>query len=700
MNPVCWFNKILNKFLNSYSLRTQIVISFVALTIFSVTAVGLTALQMNYRYLENDKRDQSMEMIRKYYRAQENEITNMVVLAASRPSLAALVQQKDPAALQAYLSELLKGMPHIDTILICDSSGQLVTTTEDDPLIKTCDHETNPLYTVLDQDGTLQAWLFRGRQIVEQGQTQGTVMLGVHLDNAFLMEMCDTCNLYHTLLHDGEVIATSFGADYAKKSSLRFMPAQLADEQFRESFRIADHLYYVSHFPLNGNDLNVEVALDVTTLKQDHKQQELFLSIIILVVLLLSVLFAIFLAQCIQRPLSQLVAITSPTENLTLAKPIQVNTKLEEVVELSQVLEESRIRIQEAITSLQSEKEWNDLLLQSIVEGIVILNEQTIIYFSPGAERITGWSMTDVLNRPINEFLKPADTTTGFLSLLPPVGEKLRQAFFLKEGQKKTLAITHAKLSAEGKKSADTVLVLRDISEEEALNHLLGSFLGNITHEFRTPLSALTASIEILLDEAENLTQVEMKELLRSIHLSILNLENLIDNLLEGSSIETGRFKVSPQPTDIRSVIQTTTATMQPLLKKYGQTLRMTLPDTLPLVMIDARRISQVLINLLSNASKYGPPDAEILLSARALPGQLEISISDRGAGIPPEFRDQLFSGLVVQPKTNGVMQKGARLGLMVSQTIIKAHQGEIGVREHPGGGAEFWFTLPTTGEV
>jgi PAS domain S-box-containing protein len=669
------------------------------LTIFSVTAVGLTALQINYRYLENDKRAQSMNMIRKYYQAQEHEITNMVVLAASRPSLASLMQQKDAAALKNYLTGFLNGMTHIDAIFICDTSGKLLASTPNAPQIKNCDYETNPLYTVIYEEGTPQAWLLRGRQIRNQDQTLGTVMLGLQLDNAFLVEMCDTCNLYHTLIHEGQVVATSFGPNYSKKSNLQIMPATLADEQFKESFTIQDHEYYVSYFPLNGNELTVEVALDITTIKQDQRQQELFLSIVILVVILISVLFAIFLAQCIQRPLAQLVRKTNMIENPDLSKPIRVDTKLEEVVELSSVLEESRSRIQAALTSLQAEKQWNDLLLQSIVEGIIILNQDDIIYFSPGAERITGWAEKDALHSSINDILKPTESTNSFLSLLPSLGEKLRQTFILKEEQKKILAITHAKLPATEIDNAATVLVLRDVSEEEALNHLLGSFLGNITHEFRTPLSALTASIEILLDESDHLTQLEMKELLRSIHLSILNLENLIDNLLEGSSIETGRFKVNPQPTDIRNVIKTATTTMEPLLRKYGQTLKINQPKTLPLVLIDARRIVQVIINLLSNASKYGPNDSEIIFSVREQGAFIEISVADQGEGIPIEVRDKIFSGIAV-PNHNGVLQKGARLGLMVTQTIIKAHQGEIGVREHAGGGAEFWLTIPITGEV
>jgi len=299
----------------------------------------------------------------------------------------------------------------------------------------------------------------------------------------------------------------------------------------------------------------------------------------------------------------------------------------------------------------------------------------------------------------VDEIIQPAELSAGFLSLLPKIGEKLRGTFILKEGNKKILSITHAQFPTAEQTHNSTVLVLRDVSEAEAMSHLLGSFLGNITHEFRTPLSALAASIEILLTEADDLNPAEIKELLRSIHLSTLNLENLIDNLLEGSSIETGRFHVYRQATELRSVIFTACETIDPLLKKYGQQLIIQMPAELPLVLLDARRITQVLYNLLSNASKYGPFDNEINLDVKVLPDFVEVWVSDRGSGIPAALREKIFSGFVLQPNESGLMHKGARLGLSVTHAIIKAHGGHVGVRERIGGGAEFWFQLPITGE-
>jgi signal transduction histidine kinase len=116
--------------------------------------------------------------------------------------------------------------------------------------------------------------------------------------------------------------------------------------------------------------------------------------------------------------------------------------------------------------------------------------------------------------------------------------------------------------------------------------------------------------------------------------------------------------------------------------------------------MIDGRRINQVLLNLISNASKYGPSDEEIELQLVLKNGFIEVSVGDRGKGVPEPYRNKIFSGFVLNKDDYGRMQKGSGLGLSVSQTIIRAHGGHVGVRDRKGGGSEFWFTIPITGET
>jgi signal transduction histidine kinase len=238
-------------------------------------------------------------------------------------------------------------------------------------------------------------------------------------------------------------------------------------------------------------------------------------------------------------------------------------------------------------------------------------------------------------------------------------------------------------------------LVFRDISEEEVMHRLLAHFLANIAHEFRTPLSALAASVELLLDLAPGLSSQEIGELLLSLHLGVLGLQTLIDNLLESASIEAGHFRITPRPCNLADVLADAIATMQPLLDKHDQRLVVELPAAIPIVRADSRRTAQVLVNLLSNASKYGPDDTEIDLVAMIQGDWVRISVADRGPGVPLDQRHGLFRRFVHPTPHDGQAQVGVGLGLSVVKTIVEAHGGQVGIDDRPGGGSIFWFTLP-----
>jgi signal transduction histidine kinase len=247
---------------------------------------------------------------------------------------------------------------------------------------------------------------------------------------------------------------------------------------------------------------------------------------------------------------------------------------------------------------------------------------------------------------------------------------------------------------------ARVALVFRDVSEEEAVHRLMGHFLANVAHEFRTPLSALAASVELLLDQAPDLTASELHNLLTSLHLGILSLQTLVDNLLESASIEAGRFRVSPHPTSLGQIIAEAIRMMQPLLDKHGQRLVVELPVAIPVVRADARRMVQVLVNLLSNASKYGPDEAEITIGAGVSQDWVRVTVSDRGPGVPPEQRGDLFRRFVYPNSQNNKTHYGVGLGLSVVKAVVQAHNGQVGIEDRPGGGSTFWFTLPVEGEA
>jgi signal transduction histidine kinase len=139
---------------------------------------------------------------------------------------------------------------------------------------------------------------------------------------------------------------------------------------------------------------------------------------------------------------------------------------------------------------------------------------------------------------------------------------------------------------------------------------------------------------------------------------------------------------------------------MKPLIARRQQNLTLNEPPNIPLIYVDPTRITQVLVNLLSNASKYSPMETTIKLTLEIQePDFLRVAIADRGPGISPVERSNLFRRFV-RLGDHQETQYGVGLGLSVVKTIVEEHSGKVGVDERPDGGSVFWFTLPLNGDM
>jgi PAS domain S-box-containing protein len=415
-----------------------------------------------------------------------------------------------------------------------------------------------------------------------------------------------------------------------------------------------------------------------------------------LAAIVMASLVGIFLARRIGRPLIRLAKAAGTMDEGELASPLAVAARVREITLLAQALEGARAGLQRTLAELRREKAWTDHLLEAIVEGIMTLDRRGhITFFSHGAEKITGWQRDEVLGCTCDQIFQTAETDEPFSRLIPAPGRHHKISVELRNGRQAILAVTGARLLPPARGDARVALVFRDISEEEAVHRLLGHFLANVAHEFRTPLSALAASVELLLDQAPDLSAAELEELLASLHLGVLGLQTLIDNLLESSSIETGHFRAYLRRSNVGDIIAEAIRTMQPLLDKHSQRLVVELPAAIPVVYADPRRTVQVLVNLLSNASKYGPDDAEIKVEASVQGDWVRVAVADSGPGVPPEHRDDLFRRFVHTSPDGDKAPMGAGLGLSVVKGIVEAHGGQVGIDDRPEGGIFFWFTLP-----
>jgi two-component system, OmpR family, sensor histidine kinase KdpD len=221
-------------------------------------------------------------------------------------------------------------------------------------------------------------------------------------------------------------------------------------------------------------------------------------------------------------------------------------------------------------------------------------------------------------------------------------------------------------------------------------NSLRAALFSSVTHDLRTPLASITASVTSLLDADTSFTGEDRRDLLETIRQEAERLNRLVGNLLDLSRIRAGALTPSVTPTPIDEVIESVVARMQPTLA--GHDVRLMLRDNLPDVPIDVVLIDQVLTNLLENAAKFSPAGTPIVVSATRWQDSVEVRVSDRGEGIPRQERERVFEPFV---RGDHEAANGAGLGLSIGRAIVESHGGRIWIEGTPGGGTTLVFELP-----
>ncbi|MDX1991769.1 MAG: PAS domain-containing protein [bacterium] len=237
-----------------------------------------------------------------------------------------------------------------------------------------------------------------------------------------------------------------------------------------------------------------------------------------------------------------------------------------------------------------------------------------------------------------------------------------------------------------------TNLVLARDKAQEA-DRLKLQFLGMISHELRTPLASIKGFSSTLLMEDVNFAPDQQREFTRVIDQEADKLTDLVEQLLDLSRMQAGTMTVHPQAAGIERVLDEARFQLDMLTQQHQ--LRIDLEPRLAYVMIDVQRIAQVLVNLVSNAAKFSPPNSEILVEVHRADQWVEVVVCDHGIGIPPEDRLQVFEAFrQVERKISGA-KRGAGLGLAICRGIVEAHGGRIWIAENDAPGTKIVFTLP-----
>ncbi|HEX9636194.1 MAG TPA: DUF4118 domain-containing protein, partial [Acidobacteriota bacterium] len=223
---------------------------------------------------------------------------------------------------------------------------------------------------------------------------------------------------------------------------------------------------------------------------------------------------------------------------------------------------------------------------------------------------------------------------------------------------------------------------------EVETERLRSTLLSSVSHDFRTPLAAITGAASGLLGGAE-LSNGARRDLIQTIYEEADRLNRLIANLLDMSRLGSGAVRLAREWHSFEEIVGSAARRMEKVLAR--QRLEIALPDDLPLVQMDAALLEQVLVNLLDNAAKYTPGGTTVRIAARAKAGELQVEVSDEGPGLLPGEELRVFERFYRRAGAQG----GFGLGLAICRAVIEAHGGRIWAEARQPKGAAFRFTLP-----
>ena len=677
-------------------LRSQLVLTFLISSLGIGIAIGLPVLLLINRQASSQAQlllDQATLTTRAFLASETADLQNLALLTSQRPTLRRLLQEGDISSLESYLDTLRSGAG-LDLILVC-ADGQVVQGIGDGiSLNDLCQSNSQSGYIA--QSSGEDLYMHTTAAL----ESPYKVVVGKKI-SLLLRELQEETGLLYLLLQNDQVLRSSDPSIVVSpilKADLQNRAAQSDNSSLRQrTISLNDHLYITEVLTIASSpNLQLINALNVDN--QIAIQQELnrTLTMALFLIVLLAFGLGVWQSQRISHPIVELADAAGKFRQGDLEAPVAIQSSVLEISQLANTLEDARIALQHSMEQLQAEKAWIEHLLNSIVEGTLTLDSQNRITFaSAGVAKIIERAPHQIIAHKVDEVFLAPDGEVAFSQQLPSSGQQRRVSVKLANGQERLLSISKANLIPPVASDANRALVIRDVTNEEYIHRLLGDFMANITHEFRTPLAALEASSELLLDNLHSLSQTETKDLLVSLNLGIINLQTLIDNLLEAASIEAGRFRVSLQPIPFEDILKEAQEIMQPLIERYELRLTSSPVSKSILVMADRKRTVQILVNLLSNAIKHSPANGLIRINYTVEAHWLRVEVIDEGGGVPLEQRDNLFRRFSHLEARTERAKQGLGLGLSVVKAIVEAQQGEIGVADQAEGGNCFWFTLP-----
>jgi len=370
----------------------------------------------------------------------------------------------------------------------------------------------------------------------------------------------------------------------------------------------------------------------------------------------------------------------------------QKEKEIEEKIAEIKKFQESAIN-QGVRKKIKEAKDRNLTIIESFSDGILVLDkEDKLFLINSQAELFLDLKANELIDKPISEFAK-IPVFEFLVRLLEQKTEKIfRKELPLKKNL--ILQVTISPLIKE-KEKIGTLIVLHDITREKTVERIKTEFVSLSAHQLRTPLSAIKWTLRMLLDGDLGKLNKEQTDFLEKTYKSNERMITLINDLLNVTRIEEGRYISQLLSYDLVEITQSVIDSLKGEIERKNLKFEFKRPEKLPKVLVDEEKIKIAIENLLDNAVRYIFPGGKITVSLELLENEIQFKIEDSGIGIPRDEQPRIFSKFFRGVNAIRMETEGSGLGLFVTKNIIEAHGGRIWFKSEEGKGSTFYFTLP-----
>lgn len=467
-------------------------------------------------------------------------------------------------------------------------------------------------------------------------------------------------------------------------------------KSIRFSTTLQKRMMYVA-IPLKEKEKIIAViraALPVTAIDRALEAIQLKIVLGSLLIALLAAGISLYVSRRISRPIEKLKegANFFARGDLSYRMP---GTDLLEIDSLIEALNQMAGQLEDRLNTIVRQKNELSAVLSSMAEGVIAVDmDEQIISINKAAAKIFENSPENLLNRSVPEAIRNPDLQK-FINKALTSEENLEEDIGLYHGEERILYVHNTPLEDLDGQRRGILLVLNDVTHLRQLENMRKDFAANVSHEIKTPLTAIKGFVETLRTR-KDIDSQETERFLTIIEKHVVRLTTIVEDLMKLSKIEQQdeKSEIYLEESLIKQVISSAIQTCREKADAKQVTIDLICPNDIS-ALIDSRLMTQAIVNLLDNAINYSGEDNNIKISASLEDKELRIRVRDHGVGITKENLPRLFERFFRVDKARSRELGGTGLGLAIVKHIVHAHGGRVSVESTPGKGSTFSLHLP-----